>query len=109
MAQVYVTRTDDGRTLVEWTWFEADDAHVECTDCGTRFWYQPVDFLRYDRWRDRWVTKAEERDVALPNHGICKPCQDAANEAYDDVRYGGPNHWQVEQRIMEDERWVWES
>jgi hypothetical protein len=108
MAQLFVTALARGLKIVEWTAFEADGAVIECTDCGRRFWDQPADFLRYNRWADRWVTKTEEDGTALPDHGVCKPCQDVANASHDESRYGGPNHWQVEQRIIEDEMYVWD-
>jgi hypothetical protein len=108
VAQIFTTALADGRTVVEWTSFEADDSVIECTDCGTRYWEQPADFLRYDRFRDAWVTKAEEDGTVLPDHGVCGPCQDVANAWHDENRYGGPNHAQIELRIMEDEAWVWE-
>jgi hypothetical protein len=84
-----------------------DTPGVTCTDCGKVFDDQPADFLRYDRWSERWVTRAEEDGTALPDHGCCKPCQDVANAFHAENRYGGPNHAQVEQRLIEDETWTW--
>jgi hypothetical protein len=109
MARLVVTDLGNGRILVDWSSYGSDASDVTCEDCGKAFWKQPADFLRYDRWRDAWVTKAEENDTVLPDHGVCGDCQEIANRWNDENRYGGPNHWQVEQRIMEDERWVWAS
>jgi hypothetical protein len=81
-----------------------DQPGMTCTDCGKVFDGQPADFLRYNRWADAWVTLAEEDGTVLPDYGVCKDCQDAANDAHALARYGGPNHWQIEQRLMEDER-----
>jgi hypothetical protein len=109
MARLTVTELANGRKAISWTIQGTDENDVTCTECGKDFWKQPADFLRYDRYRDAWVTKAGEDGAVLPQHGICKPCQDKANAMHDEDRYGGPNHWQVEQRLMEDERWVWAS
>ena len=79
---------------------------VDCTECEQTFAIQPADFIRYDRWRDRWVTASEEDGTVLPLHGVCGPCQRAI-EASRDV-YGGRGHERVEQRTIEDEQYVWE-
>jgi hypothetical protein len=59
-----------------------DQPGMTCTDCGKVFDGQPADFLRYNRWADAWVTLAEEDGTVLPDYGVCKDCQDAANDAH---------------------------
>lgn len=107
MARLTVTVLENGRKEISWSTYGSDATDVTCTDCGKDFWKQPADFLRYNSYRDAWVTKAEEDGTVLPNHGVCGACQEVANAWHDENRYGGPNHAQIEQRIMEDERWVW--
>ena len=79
---------------------------VTCMECGTVFASQPADFLRYNRWSDQWLTLAEEDGTVLPPEGYCKPCQIEV-EANRPV-YGGRDSWMIEQRTMEDERFVWD-
>jgi uncharacterized protein with PIN domain len=107
MARLTMTDLGKGRVTVEWSFFGSDANDVTCEECGRAFWKQPADFLRYDRWRDAWVTKSEEDGSVMPDHGVCKECQDTLKFLHDEERYGGPNHDLIEQRIMEDERWVW--
>lgn len=84
----------------------ADIRDLICLGCERAFAVQPTDFLRYDRWSDRWLTAAEEDGTVLPDDGYCKPCQDET-EASRPV-YGGRDTDLIEQRTIEDERFVWD-
>lgn len=108
MARLTVTDLGNGRKAISWSSYGSDLPTIACLgDCGKEWAVQPADFIRYDRWRDAWVTKDEERDggTDLPEHGYCKPCQDEANATA--TYYGGPDTDLLEMRTMEDERWVW--